>query len=473
MNDEDKCISNIISELNNKIKFQEKITNSILQEIKKKNCKKYKLISTPSNNSIYKYCMNKNITGINILKNFITKPTRTISGVSVISVMTSPYPCPHGQCIPCPGGPNSKFKSPQSYMGKEPATMRGFQHNFDPYKQVYSRLNQLFFNGHDVSKSELIVIGGTFSSRPIDYQEWFVKRCIEAMNDFDIKNNKLILWRDKITKIGHTNESKYLLLEDVIKENEKSNVRNVGTTFETRPDCISQSNINDFLKLGCTKIELGVQSLFNDCLTFINRGHSIKETINANKMLKDNGFKVGFHMMLGLHNGDFNKELEEYKILYENENFKPDYLKIYPTLVTEGTKLYKLWKKNIYIPLNNENGVKLITQIKKQLPRWTRLQRIQRDIPAEQIIAGVSKGNIREEAQKLLKIEQYQCKCIRCREIGHKIIQGIDVKNFNLQLKTTEYKACEGIEFFIEIVDINTDTLIGFCRLRFPSKNSI
>lgn len=321
-------------------------------------------------------------------------------------------------------------------------------------------------------------MGGTFSSRALDYQEWFIKRAIEAMNDFSTANKdcKSDAWRkeNKIIKIGQEKKSTYILLEDVIKSNETAKVRNVGMTFETRPDWISKFQIYEFLKLGGTKVELGVQSVFNDRLDFIKRGHSVEESIRANKMLRNFGFKVGFHMMLGLHNGDISKEIEEYKILYEDQNFKPDYIKIYPTLVTEGTELYKLWKNKMYSPITDELGIELIAKIKKYLPRWTRVQRIQRDIPSFQIVAGIKKSNIREKVQKYLNIKKERCECIRCREIGHKLYQNsnIHINSINPEMKITSYHCCDGKEFFIELVDNKTDTLIGFCRLRLPSFGS-
>ncbi len=332
-----EILKKIETESNNNILSKNKI-----QQIKKNVCKKYKISKIPTDRELYNYYINNKVNNKDIEKYLVTKPIRTASGVTVISIMTSPYPCPHGKCIPCPGGPNSKFESPQSYMGKEPAAMRGFQYNFDPYKQVSERLKQIFLNGHSISKVELIVMGGTFSSRSLNYQEWFIKRALEAMNEFQIKNI------DEQCKNYDSSKS----LNDVIKCNEVSNIRNIGTTFETRPDCVSPFQVKEFLKLGGTKIELGVQSVYNDILQFINRGHDINEVKQSNRLLRDHGFKIGFHMMLGLHNGNLEREIEEYKILFSDEDLRPDYLKIYPTLVTEGTELYELWKQKKYVPIN-------------------------------------------------------------------------------------------------------------------------
>ena len=376
--------------------------------------------------------------------------------------MTSPCPCPHGKCLPCPGGPKSKYKSPQSYLGKEPATMRAIQNHYNPYFQVYTRLKQLYMNGHDISKCELVIMGGTFSSRSLNYKEWFIKRAIEAMNNFNIDIPK------------EKKQTSLLKLKDVITCNEKSKIRNIHTTFETRPDCITLSQIKEFLKFGATKIEIGVQSVFNQILLFIKRGHDILSVIKANKLLRDYGFNVGFHMMLGLHNGDLNEEINEYKILYNNSNFKPDYLKIYPTLVLEDTELYELWKNKLYSPITNEEGIEILSKIKLILPKWTKLQRIQRDIPSYQIIDGIKKSNIRELVKNKLLLNNKKCVCIRCREIGRNLLyQNYFFNESLLGINVIKYIACEGEEYFIEIVDKKLDLLIGYCRLRFPSEKNV
>ena len=435
------------------------ISKKEIQNIKRNFCKKYNIKNILSDHQIYNYCIRNNIGDYNILKYFITKPTKTISGVATISVMTSPYLCPHGKCLPCPGGPKSKYQSPQSYLGKEPATMRAIQNNYDPYLQVYSRLKQLYLNGHDISKCELVIMGGTFSSRPNYYQEWFIKRSIEAMNNFNINIPKE---RKQISP---------LKLSDILINNEKSNVRNIHTTFETRPDYIDLLKIKDFLKFGGTKVEIGVQSVFDDILLFIKRGHDVSSIIRANKLLRDYGFNVGFHMMLGLHNGNFDKEIEEYKILYNDPNFKPDYLKIYPTLVIDDTELYDLWKKKLYKPISNEDGIKILSKIKSNLPKWTKLQRIQRDIPAFQIIDGIKKSNIRELVKQNLLLNDENCSCIRCREIGRNLLYNYyDINIDLLSINVIKYIVCNGEEFFIEIIEKKNNFLIGYCRLRFPSE---
>lgn len=432
---------------------------SQLNKVKKEVSKHYHLASLPRNGDI----ITKGTTEEQaIIKEFLKrKPVRTISGVAVIAVMTSPAPCPHGVCLPCPGGPNSAFKSPQSYMGREPAAMRAIQHEFDPYAQVKSRLSQLKEIGHDVEKVELIVMGGTFSARNLDYQEWFIKRCLEAMNDFTTKE-----WRKNAWKIGKS--IPYIPLEEVQKANEKADIRNVGITFETRPDWAAEEHVDEFLKLGGTKVELGVQSVYDFVLTRMQRGHGVAEVVRANQILRDSAFKVGFHMMPHLPGSDSKLDLRGFKKLFEDSRFRPDYLKIYPTLVTEGTPLYKLWEAGDYEALSDEEAAELIADVKGILPKWVRLQRIQRDIPAHQIFAGVRKSNLRQLAEEKLREKGGKCRCIRCREVGHTGLRGRKVNEKDIELTVETYEACGGIEHFIAFEDLAADVLIGFTRLRFP-----
>ena len=431
-----------------------------LNKAKKDVSKRYHLASLPRNGDII---IQGSLEEQAIIKELLRrKPVRTISGVAVIAVMTSPAPCPHGICLPCPGGPNSTFKSPQSYMGREPAAMRAIQHEFDPYSQVTSRLSQLKEIGHEVEKVELIVMGGTFSARSLDYQEWFVKRCLEAMNDFTGRE-----WREGTWKIGKA--VPYIPLEEVQRANEKAEIRNVGITFETRPDWAAETHVDEFLKLGGTKVELGVQSVYDFVLTRMQRGHGVAEIVRANQVLRDSAFKVGFHMMPHLPGSDSKLDLKGFKKLFEDSCFKPDYLKIYPTLVTEGTPLYRLWEAGDYEALSDEEAAELIADIKGILPKWVRLQRIQRDIPAHQIFAGVRKSNLRQLAEEKLREKGGKCRCIRCREVGHTSLKGRKINEKDIELTVETYEACGGIEHFIAFEDLSADVLIGFTRLRFPS----
>jgi len=422
-----------------------------LNEGKKAVSVRYKLSSLLSNSQVLGAAKDEDERQ-HVLELLQLKPVRTISGVAVISAMTSPAPCPHGLCVPCPGGPGSKFQSPQSYMGAEPAARRAVENNFDPYLQVSSRLKQLSQIGHPVEKAELIVMGGTFTSRTLCYQEWFVKRAIEAMNDFHGTK-----WREG---------KKYVTIEEVLSANENSRIRNVGITIETRPDWVKKEHIDVILDLGATKVEIGVQSTYDFILAGIQRGHTVAESAAANMRLRDSGLKVGLHMMPGLPGSTAESDFRMFRTLFEDERFKPDYLKIYPTLVTEGTRLHGMWELGNYAPLEVVEAVELLARIKSILPKWVRLQRIQRDIPAYQVLAGIKKSNIRQLAKERLLEMGGKCNCIRCREVGHRVLSGVEPEN--IELTAEEYTACGGKEHFISFEDVEKDILIGFIRLRFP-----
>ncbi|MDY6931013.1 MAG: tRNA uridine(34) 5-carboxymethylaminomethyl modification radical SAM/GNAT enzyme Elp3 [Halobacteriota archaeon] len=416
-----------------------------LAKAKKRVSARYGLCSIPKNSDI----LAKLPKDEKIIKKVQRKPVRTISGVAVVAVMTSPSECPHGRCMMCPGGPKSDFNSPQSYVGAEPAALRGVQLDYDPFQQVTFRLRQMEQIGHRVDKAELIIMGGTMTSRPPSYQEWFVKRCLDAMNYYD----------DGIDYDSQSiNEAQHL--------NEFARVRNVAITFETRPDHVSRGHIDGMLGYGVTKVELGIQHTYDRILEMIERGHTRADAQKANKLLRDSSFKVGFHMMPGLPGSSIDDDLKMFEGLFKDPDLKPDYLKIYPTLVTEGTKLYDCWKAGDYKPLSNEEAADLVARIKKILPRWVRLQRVQRDIPAKFILDGVNKSNLRQLARKRLDEMGGKCNCIRCREVGYAQLRGEDPGDVKLSIES--YEACCGIEHFISYEDPVKGILIGFLKLRFP-----
>jgi len=389
-----------------------------------------------------------------LLKLLVRKPTRTLSGVAVVAAMTSPAPCPHGVCIPCPGGVSRRDggPTPQSYTGREPAAMRAIQQQYDPYRQVKTRLSQLHEIGHPLDKVDLIIMGGTITSRPLGYQYWFVKRCLEAMNDYPHLERGS---RDSEADLPRRS------FREVAIENESSRVRNVGTTFETRPDWCRPSMIRNMLHLGGTKVELGVQSTDDDLLAKMRRGHTVQDSIEANRALRDAGFKVGFHMMPGLPGSDLQRDLACFRDLFEKEDFRPDYLKIYPALVVEGTELYDLYLRGEYAPLEDVEAAELVSRIKELIPPYTRLQRVQRDIPAPQIAAGVKKSNLRQLAKERLEARGGACHCIRCREAG---LRGV-TEDVDVSLTDLTYRACGGEERFLSY-ESEDGTLAGFLRLR-------
>jgi elongator complex protein 3 len=391
------------------------------------------------------------------------KPVRTASGVSPVAIMTSPHMCPHGKCLYCPGGPASDFSSSQSYTGHEPAAARGVQNDYDPYGQVTLRLEQLREIGHPVDKVELIVMGGTMTARSHDYQEWFVKRALEAMNDYDVHKEPEPAEDESFAQSPEEYEFRYL--EDVIAENETADIRNIGTTFETKPDWCDPEQVNRMLSLGGTKVELGVQTTYERINRDMHRGHGIQASIDANRRLRNAGFKVGFHMMPGQPGMSQEMCLEDFRQIFENSDWRPDYLKIYPTLVVRDTVTYDMWRRGEYEPLTNETAAELVAEVKSMIPRYTRLQRVQRDIPADFIDAGVWKSNLRQLARKRMDEHGWSCECIRCREVGMN-----DSSPEQIERDVLTYEAGDGTEHFISYEDLDNDLLIGFCRLRFPGE---
>ena len=390
------------------------------------------------------------------------KPVRTASGVSPVAIMTSPQACPHGKCLYCPGGPASEFSSSQSYTGHEPAAARGEQNDYDPYGQVTLRLEQLRRIGHPVDKVELILMGGTMTARSHDYQEWFVKRAYEAMNDYDASGVPEPSETESFAPDPEDREFRYL--EDVIAENELADVRCIGTTFETKPDWCDPEQIDRMLRLGGTKVEVGVQTTYERINREMHRGHGVQASLDANRRLRDAGFKVGFHMMPGQPGMSRAMCLEDFRELFESSDWRPDYLKIYPTLVVRDTLTYDMWRREEYEPLTNEEAAELVAEIKSMIPRYTRLQRVQRDIPADFIDAGVWKSNLRQLARQRMAEHGWTCDCIRCREVGMNEEAPRDV-----ELDVETYEAGGGTEQFLSFEDFERDLLVGFCRLRFPS----
>jgi elongator complex protein 3 len=327
---------------------------------------------------------------------------------------------------------------------------------------VTLRLNQLREIGHPVDKVELILMGGTMTARSHDYQEWFVKRAVEAMNDFDAEAQPEPA--EGVSFAQDPDEYEFRYVEDVIAENETADVRNVATTFETKPDWCDPEQIDRMLRLGGTKVEVGVQTTFERINREMHRGHGTQDAIDANRRLRDSGFKVGFHMMPGQPGMSEEMCLEDFRRIFEEPEWRPDYLKIYPTLVVEGTATYDMWHRDEYEPLENEQAAELVAEIKSIIPEYTRLQRVQRDIPADFIEGGVWKSNLRQLARQRMEEHGWTCDCIRCREVGMN-----DEDPEDVTLDTLTYEAGGGTEHFISFEDREKGLLVGFCRLRFPN----
>jgi elongator complex protein 3 len=424
-----------------------KPTRSDVDRLKISIAEKYALNSIPSNSQLIKYLQAKERS--KLLPVLRRKVTRTISGVTVVAVMTQPYPCPQPlPCAYCPGGP--LHGTPQSYTGHEPAAMRGLQNQYDPYRQVKNRIDQLKAIGHIVDKIELIIMGGTFPATPQKYQEWFIKECLDAIT-----------------------ETKTATLEEAKKVSETSKIRNVGITVETRPDWAKQQHVDLMLSLGVTRVELGVQNIYDDIYRRVGRKHTVKDVIDATRILKDSGIKIVYHLMPGLPGSNFERDLKAFKTIFSNPDYKPDMLKIYPCIVVKGTKIYRWWKRGEYKPYTTEEAVKLIAEVKKIIPRWVRIMRVQRDIPASLIEAGVKHSNLRQLILQKLKEEGKRCHCIRCREVGHRwLIDKVKPDQEKICLMTHKEEASKGTDIFISAEDPVNDVLIGYLRLRIPSEKA-
>ena len=377
----------------------------------------------------------------NLLKLIQKRKVRTLSGVVNITVLTKDFGCP-GQCIYCP----TEKGMPKSYLSNEPAMMRAVLNEFDAYRQVKTRLNGLVSQGHDVTKIDIRIAGGTWSSIPHSYQEDFIKGIFVALNEGP---------RNCKSHIAHRTS-----LEELIKQNETANSRCVGLWIETRPDWVTEEEIRRWRSYGVTGVELGIQSTDDKVNEFCKRGHGIKESIKATKLCRDAGLKVCHHLMPNLPTSDFETDIKSGRELFENEGLRPDYLKIYPCIITPFSKLTKMIEKdpNIHKPYSNEELIKLITEIKKHVPEYCRIIRIIRDIPAESIVIGSKKSNLRQEMQR----DGVTCRCVRCREIQ-------DNKISSFELRISSFNANDGKELFISIDEPKLDKIIGLCRLRFPS----
>jgi elongator complex protein 3 len=408
---------------------------------------KYKLQKIPSNSEVIGLLKPHERT--RLLPLLRRKTTRTISGVTVIAVMTKPYPCPQPEpCAYCPGGP--AIGVPQSYTGFEPAAMRGLQNKFNPFSQVRTRIQQLQAIGHNVDKIELIIMGGTFPATPLSYQRRFIKRCLDAITGTESRT-----------------------LEQAEKNAETSRIRNVGITVETRPDWAKENHVNRMLSMGVTRVEMGVQNPDEEIYRSLGRTHTVQDVVEATRIMKDAGLKIVYHLMPGLPGSSPRKDLQAFREIFADSDFKPDMIKIYPCLVLKGTKAYDWYHEGIYSPYTTEEAADLIVRIKRLVPPWIRIMRVQRDIPAQLIVAGVTKSNLRQLVQQKLAEKGKKCRCIRCREVGHRM-EGDNVKTRpeNVSILTTHYEASEGEELFISAEDLENDVLIGCLRLRIPSRKA-
>ncbi|EQB61838.1 histone acetyltransferase [Vairimorpha apis BRL 01] len=432
-----------------KLYKQEKTIN--VSKITSMICKKHKLKAIPRTVDIissipYEYK--------DLIFKLKAKPVRTASGVAVVAVMCKPHRCPHialtgNICVYCPGGPDSEFEySTQSYTGYEPTSMRAIRSRYDPYEQSRERLRQLQALGHNTDKVEYIIMGGTFMSLSEKYRNEFIIKLHDALS-------------------GHMSST----VEEAVLVGTESKQKCVGITIETRPDYCSKSHLNDMLNYGCTRIEIGVQSVYEDVARDTNRGHTVESVCKSFCMTKDAGYKIVSHMMPNLPNVDWKRDLAQFREYFDNPRFRSDGLKIYPTLVIKGTGLYELWKNNKYKNYSPDELIEFLATILSYVPPWTRIYRVQRDIPMTLVSSGVEHGNIRELALARMKDYKTRCRDVRTREIGIKDIHE-KLNKIRPELVRRDYVANKGWETFLSFEDVKQDVLIGLLRLRKCSEET-
>ena len=428
-----------------------------LEMIKRLICKKYKLAAILNADILKEYRLlleKKKIKPIETIEKILRKRSiRTMSGIAPVAVLTKSYPCP-GTCAYCP----HESDVPVSYLSNEPAVMRAIRCGYDPYVQVAHRLKALVNNGHEPTKIELIVIGGTWSYLPIKYKYWYILNCFKAANDFQKKEIDLKNKYKQNLSLAKLKE----LLKIEQKKNESAKYNLIGVTLETRPDYINTDELFEMRNLGCTRVEIGVQAIDDKILALNKRGHGVKEIADATRMLKKFGFKVTYHLMPALPGATPKKDLELFKKLFSDEIFQPDQIKFYPTVVTKGSLLYKWYKQGKYKPYSDKVLQELIVECKGAVPTYVRIIRLIRDIPGESIIAGNKITNLRQ----VMKDRGVKCNCIRCREAKDQ-----PVKEYDLNI--IEYKSSGGVEYFISADSRDGKTLFGFCRLRIDKLSPI
>ncbi len=383
------------------------------------------------------------------------RKVRTLSGVAPIAVLTKAHGCP-GKCVYCPTEKNM----PKSYLSNEPAVMRAIMCSFNPFKQVTARIKALEANGHDVSKIELIVMGGTWSTFSKKYQYWYIKELFRAANTYNKRNGS----KGSGQKYSHLkiSESRQQLFKEQ-KINESGKYRIVGLTLETRPDYVDNEEVVRFREMGCTRVEIGVQAIDDKILKLTKRGHGVDDIVRATKLLKTAGFKICYHIMPNLPGSTLAKDFAMFKKIFYDKRFVPDQIKIYPCVVVRGAELYDWWTNKRYKPYTDKQLEDLLVKIKKIIPYYIRIVRLIRDIPTISIEAGNKMSNLRQVLQKRLKDEGASCKCIRCREARGRTV---DIKNADMFVE--KYNALDATEYFLSIESRDRSVLYAFLRLRVP-----
>lgn len=437
-------VAEAVASLARLIKAGEIATSAQLAKAKKEASKKYALGRYLSNSEILVSLDPESRAAFEEMLR--SHPRRSASGIVVVTAFSAPFTCPHGTCTFCPGGP--RLGTPQSYMRDSPGVRSALEAEFNPCIQVRRSLGKYSTNGHTVSKVEAIIEGGTFIAVPEDYQKSFVKGVYDGLNGFEATS-----------------------LSEAQRANELAESRCVGLTLESKPDFCRPRDIDLMLEYGITRIEIGVQSLRDDILRASNRGHTMEDSARAFQVARDAGLKVTAHMMPGLPGADPATDLEDMRRLFDDESFKPDMLKVYPTLVVVGTALERQFRAGYYRPYELETVVELLSEMKGFVPFWHRIMRIQREIPAHEIAAGVKNGNLRELVLSRARKKGKPCRCIRCREVGLSRPTSMG-DNEELRLVSQKYRASEGEEFFGSFECEATGKIAGFVRLRSPSRKA-
>ena len=421
------------------------------------------------------------------------KPVRTQSGVAPVTVLTQPFPCP-GECIFCP----SDVRMPKSYLSDEPGAQRAAQHRFNPFNQSLSRLQTYHNTGHHVDKAEVIVLGGTWSSYPETYRVWFTKRCFDALNAFssesptpyETEGSTCFDFRDlsarvdgrRMTRSYNSIVSETLGRHDpggsegempdweglaaAQLRNESAYARCVGLVLETRPDNLTLEEVLSLRRLGATKVQIGFQSLSDRVLALNRRGHGVADIRRAMKLLRFGGFKIHAHWMPNLLGSSPDLDIEDFGRLFDDRDFRPDELKIYPCSLVESAELMTYYERGEWLPYSRADLTRVLTECLQRTPEYCRVTRVIRDIPGTDIVTGNKVTNLRQVVERELQLRGQMGRDIRAREIRHR-----SVSPGTLSLRRTDYDTSIGREVFLQYVTAE-DRIAAFLRLSLPDGGS-
>jgi elongator complex protein 3 len=444
-----------------------------------------------------------------VLQRMRMKPVRTSSGVTPVTVLTKPFPCP-GECIFCP----NDVRMPKSYLSDEPGAQRAEQNGFDPYLQTYSRLQAYYNNGHPVDKVEVIILGGTWSFYPESYQVWFVKRVFDALHDFGAGISRVAeveaallaasqfhperntarvalhgedlsqsynqavqaIYRDEMRRSRDVAEAlgggrerspvdEYATWDELAEAhriNETAACRCVGLVVETRPDHISEAEVLRIRRLGCTKVQIGFQSLNDEMLRLNRRGHTVAATRRAVRLLRQAGFKIHAHWMPNLYGSSPAEDVADYARLFDDPDFRPDELKIYPCSLIESAELMRPYQAGTWRPYTHEELLGVLTECFLRTPEYCRLTRVVRDIPGTDIVDGNKLTNFRQVVETTLAKRGQQSADIRAREVRHRRVDPAA-----LRLDEAHYATSASEEIFLQYIG-DDRSIAGFLRLSLP-----